>query len=225
MSKILLLPLFLFLSCVSSPETKQTAATVGTAKRFEPLMVSYEDGERIKAICSALSTKEDQLDVLSTANTQYTFSYGQKGCADAKASAPKTIATTIQRTDGNNFVFKATGGDAFGFSDVETSTSGVMATICQNSSSLVSPLQTSKTGATWFTTYMGSELCKSDANHFCIHIQRGSTSNSLDYNIHTNEWIKFRITNEKRGFFVERTLISSAGCSKKQTIEKTAVLK
>jgi len=45
------------------------------------------------------------------------------------------------------------------------------------------------------------------------------------YKIHTNEWLKIKITNDNRGFFKERKLISTAACSGKGFIEKRASLK
>lgn len=222
MSKFLLLPLLALVACVS--ETKQTPDSVGDIKRFEPIMVTFEDSERIQAICRALSSKEDLLSVLVTTGAEYTFSYTQKACNESELPTPKNVVTTIQRPD-SNYIFKAKDNVTFGFADVETATKGVMREICQNVGSLMSPMQTSSTGAVWFTTFTPADHCQSDANGMCIHIQRGSAVDSVNYKIHTNEWIKFKLTNDKRGFFMERKLISSANCNSGKTFEKRAVLK
>lgn len=222
MSKFLLLPLLALVACVS--ETKQTPDTVGDIKRFEPVMVTFEDNERIKAICHALSSKEDLLSVLVTTGTEYTFSYTQKGCNESETPTPKNVVATIQRPE-TAYIFKTKDNAPFGFTDVETATRGVMKEICQNVGNLMSPMQTSSTGAMWFTTFTPVDHCQSDANGMCIHIQRGSAVDNVNYQIHTNEWIKFKLTNDKRGFFVERKLISSANCKGSKTIEKRASLK
>jgi hypothetical protein len=223
MRKFLILPLFLLsVACVNEPQ--KAGDTVGNVRRFEPLVVTFEDNERIAAICRALSSKEDLLSVLVTTGTQYQFSYAQKNCSDRDVPTPKNVTTTIERTD-SNYIFKPNNGEGFGFPDVETASKGAMAEVCANLTNLMSPMQTSRSGAIWFTTFTQSEHCQSDASGLCIHIQRGSILDDLNYQIHTNEWIKFKITNEKRGFFVERKLISSANCSNKGTLEKRATLK
>lgn len=221
MKSIFLICLIFLFSCVSEPEKNQ--GTVGVVRRFEPLMVTAEDGERILAICRALSSKEDLLNVLVSAGTEYTFSYSEKNCEQAEASGSKTVTAVISKAD-SGYVFKTKQGEAFGFSDVETFSRGVMSELCQTTGSLMSPVQTSSTGALWYTTFTSSEHCQSDQNGICIHLQRGSVLDGVNYKIHTNEWIKFKIANDKRGFFTERKLITSASCSK-GTIERKAVLK
>lgn len=221
MIKFLILPLFFLLSCVSEQETVTSTRAV---RRYEPQVVTIEDSERIQAICRALQSKEDLLSVLVSTGTQYTFIYAEKGCSDAKLSTPKNLVTTIEKS-GSDYFFKTKNNELFAFSDVETTSKGVMAEICQNlSSSLTSPMQT-KTGAIWFTTFTSAEHCQADANGLCIHLQRGSAIDNVNYQIHTDEWIKIKLTNEKRGFFIERKIISSANCSGKGTVERTAVLR
>jgi hypothetical protein len=221
MTRLVLISLFLISSCIGEPPKIQD--TVGAVRRFEPLVVTVEDSERIEAICRALSSKEDLLSVLVSTGTEYKFSYSQKNCSDRQSSIPKDVVTTIQKTD-LGYVFRPTNGEAFGFSDVETVSKGVMSQICQNLGNLMSPMQISRTGAVWFTSFTSSEYCQSDDKGLCIHLQRGTVLDDINYEIHTNEWIKFKIANDKRGFFVERKLISSGDCSK-GTIEKRAVLK
>jgi hypothetical protein len=222
MSKLLLLPLFFLLACAGEPP--KTPDSVGEVKRFEPLMVTFEDNERIQAICRALSSKEDLLSILVSTGSEYNFTYTQKGCGDQQLPTPKTVVATLQKTD-SSYVFKPKYGETFGFPDVETYSKGVMKDICQNVGSLMSPMQTSRTGAIWFTSFTSTNHCISDATGICIHIQRGTSSESANYKIHTNEWIKFRVNNDRRGFIVERKLVSSADCPPYKTVEKRAVLK
>jgi len=221
--KAILLPLIFFISCMSQ-EPQNNSNSIGEVVRFEPLMITVEDNERINAICSALVGKEEILDVLVAAGNEYVFDYGQKGCLESSFPSSKTVTTTIQRSE-TNYIFKSKNNDVFGFPDVETSTKGVLAQICANTQDLVSPIQTSSSGAVWFTTFTASEHCQSDVNGICIHLQRGSVMDDFYYKIHTNEWIKFKISNENIGFFAERKLISSAGCSGKGYVEKRAILK
>jgi hypothetical protein len=222
MSKLLLLCLVFLIACVSEPQI--TPDSVGEVKRFEPLMVTFEDNERIQAICRALSSKEDLLDILVSTGAEYNLTYTQKGCGEQELPTPKSVIATLKKVD-VNYIFKPKNGEFFGFPDVETYSKGVMKDICQNSGSLMNPMQTSRTGAIWFTSFTSTAHCRSDANGICIHIQRGSVTDNASYRIHTNEWIKFRVNNDRRGFFVERKLISSANCSPNNTIEKRAEFK
>jgi hypothetical protein len=221
MKPIFLFSLIFLISCISEPDKRTD--TIGEERRFEPLMVTVEDSERILAICRALSSKEDLLNVLVTTGAEYSFNYTEKNCDQAEASASKNVIAVISRSE-SGYVFKTKKGEAFGFSDVETFSKGVMSELCQMSGSFMSPVQTSRTGALWFTTFTSSEYCQSDSNGICIHLQRGTFVGNNNYKIHSNEWIKFKITNDKRGFFTERKLISTASCSK-GIIERKAVLR
>lgn len=221
MTKLVFFFLFILTSCLGEPQKVQD--TVGAVRRFEPLVVTVEDSERIEAVCRALSSKEDLLSVLVSTGTEYRFSYSQKNCSDRQLSIPKEVTTTIQKTD-TGYVFRPTNGESFGFSDVETVSKGVMSQICQNLGNLMSPMQISRTGAVWFTSFTSSEHCQADEKGICIHLQRGTVIEDISYEIHTNEWLKIKLTNDRRGFFVERKIISSGDCSQ-GTIEKRATLK
>lgn len=214
--------LLLVISCAQ--EQNQVIGTVDEVKTYEPVMVGFEDGERIKAICRDLSSKEDILNILVNNGTEYTFDYAQKGCEDKEISETKQVVTTIVAS-GDNFIFKTKNGEAFGFNNVETSSKGIMAEICKSTGYLMSPMQTSSSGAIWFTSMASSQECKSDINGLCMYIQRGSFVSGTKYQIHTNDWIKFRTTADKKGFFMERKMISSAGCGTGKTIVRKAVLK
>ncbi len=223
MSKLSVLFLLAVISCVS--ENKIDPVTVGNLTRFEPRLLSFEETEKVAAICRALASKEELLSILVTTGTEYNFSYAQKGCNDTALPLSKIVSTTIQTVGDSSYVFKAKENAVFGFPEVETSTKGVMAKICENLGNLMSPFQTSSSGATWFTVNTASERCRPDSESFCIHIQRGTIAYDVNYTIHTNEWIKFKMGTPNLGFFTERTLVSSAGCSDNKTIERSAVLK
>lgn len=220
MKLFLLLALSIFASC-ESEDPKKLDNTGGTIEFLEADLPS-DDAARLRSICSALSMKEDQLDILLS--SEYTFNYAQKGCTEAKLGAAKNIKVTIERPYGN-YVFMAENGDNFAFPDVETQSNGVLAKICQTSGRLKSPFITSSTGATWFTTSTNVKHCAPSNTQFCVHLQRGSLVQGRTYKIHTNEWIKFKLDNPRRGFFVERKLITTANCTSGNNIERQAVLK
>lgn len=222
MKHILSLFLLLLVSCVGNPE--EIVAPTVVMRRYEPISVTVEDSERVQSICQALLNKEDLLAMHVSNGTGFTFSYSEKGCRDQNLSTPKLIKTRIDRSD-SNFYFLPVNGYAFSFTEVETTNRGVLAEICQRTSDLVNPIQTSRSGALWFTTFTSNKHCQSDATGICIHLQKGSIVDELNYQIHTEEWIKFKITNNNRGFFTERKLISHVGCGVGQVTEKRASLK
>ena len=214
--------LFGLVSCAQ--EQQKAIGTVNEVRNFEPITVSYEDSAKIQAICGALSSKAEVLDILVNNGTEYTFDYSQKGCDDKEPSEIKQVVATIQPS-AENFIFKTKNGEAFGFSDVETSEKGIMAEICQNNGHLMNPIQTSRSGAIWFTSFPSARDCQSDAYTACMYIQRGTVIEGTQYQIHTNEWVKFKVNGDKRGFFIERKMISSAGCGAGKTLSRQAVLK
>lgn len=223
MSKFLLVLSLLALAACTPAE--QPEDSVGDQKFFEPL-TNYEDNDRVKAICSALSAKEGQLSVLVNSARQYTYSFAQKGCDAAVLPEAKDVPVKISR-NGDNFYFAPKNGEAFGFSNVETTDDGVMKSICNFGGTLESPIRTSPNSKTavWWTTFTDSSQCQPGFGTMCIHLQTGSSTDGMNYKIHTNEWIKFKVLDENEGFFVERKLVSSAGCAKKKNLEMRAKLK
>ena len=224
MSKILLLALFILIGCEGVEEKARD--TVGDVRRFDPVELKDSDYKKVHSICMALAAKEDVLNILISNNAEYSFRYAQKNCSDSKMPEMKDVITTIQGFD-PYYTFEAKNGQHFGFPNVETTSNGIMAEICEKvfqASDIKSPMAT-RSGAIWFTTVTASEHCKSDSKASCIHIQRGTLKSGYDYKIHTNEWMKVNITGSLRGFFTERKLISSASCDGKKSFEKRAVLR
>ncbi len=212
--------ILLLTGCVA--EQTEVPPASAPERRFEPATVAPEELSRVKAICDALQVKEERLPAM--VSSKFTFSYSEKGCEDADLDEPKNVVVSLQKPD-SHYVFVKETGDSFPFSAVETSDEGVMETICSNLASLSNPLQTSSKGAIWFTTFGRSTECASDFNSMCIYLQKGENTSDSNYSIHTEEWIKFKLRDEKVGFFTERKLVSAANCAPGKSIIKKAVLK
>jgi hypothetical protein len=223
MSKILLVLSLLVLASCNPSETPTDS--VGDQKFFEPL-TNYEDNDRVKVICNALSAKEGQLGVLISSARQYTYTFAQKSCEGTSLPVAKDVPVKIAR-NGSNYFFVPKNGEAFGFSNVETTDDGVMRAICNFGGTLESPVRPSPSSQTavWWTTFTDSTHCEPGFGTLCIHLQTGSSKDGYNYKIHTNEWIKFKVLDENEGFFIERKLISSAGCAKNKNVEMRAKLK
>lgn len=230
MSKILLLVSFLALISCGDDKAKPQG-DVGGERQYEEVDAEFEDKINLQSICNALSNKEDVIDNLMNAGKDYVFSYAQKDCKEEKLPDSKTVATNIVKSE-SSYLFKPKNGEAFGFKNIETSKDGIMKHICReleldearDGDTIKSPMKTSSTGAIWFTTITDKNRCRPDESSICINIQRGSRASEGKYKIHTNEWVKFRMTNPVRGFFTERMLITTASCSKGE-IHQKAVLK
>lgn len=224
MSRFLILGLLFLASCAGDQQPESTS--IGAEREYNPLQVSQEDDERFQMICAALNSKVDVLRVTAPTNYDYTFSFAEKGCKDKELGTPRDIKTKVVAADSmDGFRFKMENNDSFYFSNVESASEGVMAEICKNAGRIVTPVQTSSTGAMWFSLGMDASMCQSDGNSICVYFQRGTASGSKTYKIHTEEWIKFKMMNPNRGFFTERIMKSSANCSDKDYYMKTAVLK
>lgn len=224
MSKILLLALFLVISC--NEEKAAAPGSVGENKKYEPLELNDADAQKVRTICSALANKEGVLNILVSNGNEYHFKYAQKNCEDSKMPAMKSVVTSIQGFD-PHYSFVPKNGVHFGFQNVETTSNGIMAEICDevfDGRELKSPM-TVRSGAIWFSTTTADEHCKSESKEYCIQIQRGNSSGNNYYKIHTNEWMKVALTGKNKGFFTERKLISSASCPDKKKFEKKAILK
>lgn len=222
MMKFLFVALFIVAGCVSEENTITTNGK--EVRNYEPEPMNDTIIARVKAMCNALSYKQDRLSVL--VSTEYTFGYSQKGCSSKSSSAPlKDVRVTIAKS-GSDYSFKALNGETFGFTDVETNTTGMMKEVCENvDNGLTSPMQTSSTGALWLNIYTTKEDCVSDADAFCIQVSRGSVIDGSRYAIHTNEWMKVKISGSNRGFFTERKVASTANCGDGQYLVRSAVLR
>lgn len=223
MTKFLFLPLIFLLSCVNEPA--KTPDSTGDTVRFQPI-TNLEDNERIKAVCKALSNKENVLSTLSNSGAEYTYGFSQKNCSEAALPEAKNVVVKIGRSD-NGYIFKPKNGEAFGFTDIETANAGVMADICRFGGTLESPIVSGATGAVWWTTFTASEQCQPGLGTLCVHLQRGNSIDGANYKIHTNEWIKFKLFDNNEGFFIERKLVSTAGCKgiKRGKLEMRATLR
>lgn len=222
MKRFLLLPLLVLSSCVS--ETQKPSDTVGATRVYQESLSTVEDQERLREICLAMERKESELPIL--VNSQYKFSYSRKGCNDTALPAEKIIVTTLKRS-GMTYFFEGNDGQEFGFGQVETTTEGVMRQVCKFGGVSSSPVRESETSATavWWSTFTSGEHCKPGFGTLCIHLQTGKTRDGINYAINSNEWIKFKIQDQNDGFFIERKLISSAGCKDGKELEIRAVLK
>lgn len=220
MKRAIFFAFLLSVGCVK--ENSEIPSSGMEVRRFDPLSVAPEDLSRLKAICDALASKEERLPSLES--SAYTFAYSEKGCNESSPVPEKEMKVSIQK-EGTNYVFRKGLNENFAFSNVETATTGVMAEICSNIHDLRSPLQTSSKGAVWFTTFARKTDCISDYNSICIHLAKGEYVGDVDYKIHSNEWIKFKVREERTGFFTERKLVSNADCGEGKSIEKRAWLK
>lgn len=224
MKRFLILPLFALVACVS--ESESTKDSVGNIRTFDPVMSTFEDQERLRAICQSLSVKESQLNILSSTNREYTFSYAQKNCDDSSMPAMKDVVTTIKK-NGASYFFSPKNNEAFAFSDVETTYEGAMKQVCRFGGATESPLRDTDASsvAVWWTTFVSSEHCRPSAGALCIHLQTGTSKDGRNYKVTKDEWIKFKLQNENEGFFIERKLAASAGCTNGRTLEIKAQLK
>jgi hypothetical protein len=215
MSKFLILFLFVLVSCGKDAPLN---TNVGERRRMDPQPIrDANDLAAYKNICMAIANKSEMLSV--STEGEYVFSYSSKGCSESQMSGPRDIKTYIERISDSIFVFRSRSGESFPFSDVETDTTGLMSKICANlNNDLKSPIQTSMSGV------MAFSRCDSDANIECVLIERG-TLNGDEYTIHTKDWIKFKVTNGRRGFFVQRNQISGTSCPEGQEVMKAATLK
>lgn len=221
--KFLFVALFMIagVGCVS--EENKTATDGKEVRNYEPEQVDDTIVARVKTMCNALSYKQDRLKDL--VSTEYTFGYSQKGCSNKSSSAPmKDVRVTIAKS-GSDYSFKGLNGETFGFPDIETNTVGMMKEICENKDSLMSPMQTSSTGALWFNIYTNKDDCVSEADAFCIQVSRGSVVDGTRYAIHANEWMKVKISGNNKGFFTERKVATTANCGEGQYLVKAAVLR
>lgn len=222
MTKFLFLPLLLLVSCTPVEEKAEDGSG---KRRWSDPMSTQEDIERLIDICNSLGVKESKLSIFIESEKKFTFSYAKKKCDDSKLPEMKLVPTIIKETE-NGYIFSSTNGAEFGFPKVETETVGAMKNLCKNFGTLSSPLRPSENSkiGIWWTTFTGSE-CQAGFGNLCVKIETGTTNDGETYTMHSTEYIKFKTMDENEGFFIERKLVSTAGCKNGKNLEMRAVLK
>jgi hypothetical protein len=220
-------PLFLILAISSCGKIDNPkSSSLEEVRSFSVQSLTGNDLTTLQTICTALTSKYNFLNV--TNNKTYSFGTSSKSCEDANVSA-----TTLVQADIQGLLFKRLDtGANFIFPDVETNVSGVMKTVCANTTNPSSPLAQADGSAIWFTaTSLSNSDCKPAANEVCLLIEKGVTSTSTtapgSYEIVSKDWVKFQVDSRMSnyGFWTGRKLISSALCGTSKYSEAHADLK
>lgn len=217
MKLIVIMSLFVFASC--GKVEVAGSALIGSKKALVPEQLNTTSVARIRSICEALTVKEAA--IANSPNTDYMFAGSTKGCADS--SFAQLPDTTVRLVD-QKFV---EGAVPYYFSDVETTTNGVISQICSSLSLGVSPIAASANEFIFFTVNDTSE-CRSGGTEQCILIERGTRTSESQAKIHTQEWIKFNLNSpniNNVGFWTFKKRLSQASCADGYHIGRTATLK
>jgi hypothetical protein len=205
-------------ACGEIPTT--VSKGVGEIRSVDPLTVSNMGF--IQDICNAVQTKTGLLSSLM--GTRYTFDYSERSCDQAALGAPVATEVYLANVMGYKFYDVATNAP-FYFQEVETSTSGILGSICSKGSGLTNPVQI---GANWvylYTSGISAADCSAGVDEACLYLEQGADQGNGTAKIHTKEWIRVKIRNEKEGFFLERRLISKGTCQEAKTIGRHAILR
>ena len=218
----ILLSLLCVVACNKKDIQAKNPSLTSDMKDLTDDNLTETDKNQLIAICNALSEK--MLLIGDLGPTTFKFDYAEKSCeADEIGVALETEVNIVSTYD--NYVFKKLNGQNFGFTNVETPGVGVMMEICRDINNIKSPMETSATTATYFTTFPSRRECAADnVNNHCIQIERGYKEGD-QYRIKSREWIKFQLKGNRVGFFIERKLVSHASCSNGRALIRTAVLK
>lgn len=217
MKFLLVFSLIALASCGKYPEEKKDNSLGETITPvIRPVQPGSDDYNKLKIVCNSLDFIQGRLHIL--VSNHYSFLYATKSCGEEKLSSPQQVAVSITYS-GGEYVFSRNSGGSFPFPYVAANANGAMEEICHNLGlNLKNPLEIGSQVIA-FTTEPTSE-CQQDQNHICVSIKQAGS----DRMVHTSEWMKLKVYNERRGFFVERGLYSSADCGDGEWIERWAKL-
>ncbi len=199
---------------------------IGQNIKFDP--VSITPSTDIITICNAIVAKAPEL----TLNKNYNFDHSVRSCYDPddrplSPTSYLSFQTSIDIRNNGVQYFKKSDGTQF--LDVETSTSGVMAAICNSLSDLKDQIKLADGQVITFQTSTQTTDCSAGFNQKCFGIYYYSPvgSSTEDYKNHTSEFLKFDVspTGTTRGFWLERKKVTSISCSGSFIQEQLAVLK
>lgn len=205
-------------------EAAGTNGQLGQSRAFSPLVADNSLLNAVTNICNALAQKNGILN--SAVGSVHNFDASQTNC-DGTLISTGNVQTTIQ-SFGSEFQFRKTEGTSFIFPNVETNTSGVMASICANLSNLqTQTLSANNEVITIATSGFRAEDCTPASGEQCIYFESGPLQGST-YTITNQEWIRFRVsspTNDRVGFFTQRKKVARSFCGTNKSIQSRALLK
>jgi hypothetical protein len=211
-------------SCGRYDVTSGQSASIGEIKSLTVRSISASEQNTLSQMCSALSTKTATIS--SATGSTFTFGTSQTDC-QGQSVGSGDVATYIQNL-GSSFVFKRRSDNSdFFFSNVETTSSGVLSEICSNLGSLSGGFTTGQEVTYFKTTDILSADCPPASGEVCIYTEKGTDQGNNTAKIHTKEWIRVRLNSNqgKVGFFTYRRKVSQSYCGQNQVQIQSATLK
>lgn len=222
--KLAVLSLAVLVSSCGKYESTSSSGQLGQSRTFSPLVADNNLLSSVTNICNALAQKNGILN--SAVGSVHNFDASQTNC-DGTLITTGNVQTTIQ-SFGSEFQFRKTDGTSFIFPNVETNTSGVMASICANLSNLqTQTLIANNQVVSVATSGFRAEDCTPASGEQCIYFESGPLQGS-NYTITNQEWIRFRVsspTNDRVGFFTQRKKVARSFCGSNKFIHSQALLK
>ncbi len=188
--------------------------TVGESRSANALVVSSTDRNNLTSVCSALAAKAGVL--ASGVGNSFLFTTKQSDC-EGSTLIDADITVKLQ-AGGSGYVFKnALDGMDYIFPEVETNTTGLLASVCGNTASFTNPIiDIGDQSALWVTTTgIPSKDCVPASGEICVQVEKGSLNTDQSYTIHTKDWMRVRVnaSQARYGFFSHRKKVTNAFCS------------
>ncbi len=212
------------MAALSCGKIKQPKKNSGLGGLFEGTAqpLSPSDVEKLKMICDAVAFKTARL---SNDYRDFNFLYSSKPCSENNLSEPTPILAHIQNR-GAGLAFYADSGASFPFSEIETSSSGIVSKICNSGGMDRVALDAGGLSMAFFNTADSSQ-CSSSSTTRCLLVKTGSlVAGTINYQHHTSDWIKFNVNGSDAyaGYFESRFVSSQVGCSGGKTVERNVTL-
>lgn len=195
--------------------------SLGQLRSYDPIVMNDTEVQRLTSICTALSSKSNFL--FASGSSSYNFAIQESKCGVPVTNSPVTVPVSLQPP---SMVFQRTDVPAapFVFPQVETTSTGVMSTICADLSRPTSPRNIGGK-PTWISTTQTLD-CVPGANEICLLMESGSGEAENQVKITKQEWIKFNVTpgTPQTGFWTGRQLTTSEDCTSTQNSAVSARL-
>lgn len=226
----------IFLLIASCGKVELNGPKLGQDVKYAPTIIGNSDPQYqgLKTICDAFGAKAASL----VGGATYSFDFSQKSCFNPSlpvneqpAATTETLSTTIDlRAQASGSVYYFRRSDGRSFFDVETSTTGVLGSLCSSLSELKTQIKTADNQLiTFSTTAISGVECSPGSNQKCIKISYHAPvpGSENTYRNHTIEFLKFNVNSQltRSGFWVERKRISKADCALNEETNQLATLR
>lgn len=216
-----ILSVVLLLGIIACGRSPVGSGSLGRKFSTSQQAISANEATALQTICGALAQKQSALQ--QGTGLALTYNVAQRDCGTGSQSRTSTVTVNVESTGTSFPLRRADNNSLFIYPDAETPISGVMRSVCSALTDRLIPVKVDDSNFVTFNTGSFPE-CTPGVGEACIQIIQGTASGTDSFTENKQEWIRFRTSGARLGFFSFRRTISNSFCAAGETMETLATL-